>query len=87
MHERKERILAGDKAYKFRDAFLAAFFGLFGDLSITRNGLLHYSSDVSDRQKSVLLNSIEKKQRNIKRNDRKHLQKSSDLKIVWKKIQ
>lgn len=61
MHDdkRKQRILAGDKAYKLGDAFLAAFFRLFGDLSITRNGLLHYSSDIGDRQKSVLLNSIE----------------------------
>lgn len=47
--------LAGDEADELGDAFLHGFLGIFRDLAVGWNALLHDAADVRDREKSILL--------------------------------
>lgn len=52
---RSDFLLAGDEADELGDAFLHGFLGIFRDLAVGWNALLHDAADVRDREKSILL--------------------------------
>lgn len=51
----EKKILAGDEADEFGDAFLDGVLGVLGDLAVLRQSLLHDATDVGDGQIPVLL--------------------------------
>lgn len=52
---RSDFLLAGDEADELGDAFLHGLLGIFRDLAVGWNALLHDAADVRDREKSILL--------------------------------
>lgn len=49
------KLLAGDEADEFRDAFLDCVLGVLSDLAVLRQSLLHDATDVCDWKIPVLL--------------------------------
>ncbi|XXG71807.1 hypothetical protein AAC387_Pa07g1047 [Persea americana] len=52
---KRDFLLAGDEADELGDAFLHGLLGIFRDLAVGWNALLHDAADVRDWEKSILL--------------------------------